>query len=230
MNMIQESFKGLYNKDLDYNTKIVYSNKFKPYNANASKSITTITVKLSRKWKSISKDIRIGLIQSLLVKFFGKGENTINIDLYNNFIKNVHIAIPKEKSDPILSDSFERINEKYFNGMIEKPNLVWGSDSVRKLGSYDFQSDEISISSIFKENDIKLLDYVMYHEMLHKKHKFHNTASGRSYHHTSKFKKAEKAFENSEEIEKELTKLCRKSRIKRVFFPYRFKRGRIGLF
>ena len=223
MNIIEEAFHELSGKELDYNNRVIYSGRFKGYNANASKSITTITFKLSKKWRGINRDIRIGLIQTLLVKFFGRKESTINMDLYNNFIKNVHIAIPKVKSDPILSDSFERVNDKYFNGMIEKPNLIWGADSIRKLGSYDYQSDEISISSVFKENDIQLLDYVMYHEMLHKKHKFYNTKSGRSYHHTAAFKKAEKAFDRAEEIEKSLTRLCRKSKIKRIFFPFRFK-------
>ncbi|MBR9692242.1 hypothetical protein GOV06_05660 [Candidatus Woesearchaeota archaeon] len=224
MNLINQAFQELYpEKTLDYNTKLIYSGQFKPYNANAQLSPTTLTIKLSKKWLKISPDIQIGLIQSLLIKFFKNRKQTFNIDLYNNFIKNIHIAIPKTRSDPALEESFKRINEKYLYGLIEQPNLKWGHSSVRKLGSYDYQSDEITISSIFKDTSAELLDYVMYHEMLHKKHKFHHTKTGRSYHHTAKFKKEEKAFENSQKIEKELTKICRKTRIKRVFFPYSFK-------
>ena len=140
------------------------------------------------------------------------------MDLYNNFIKNVHIAVPKDRIDAKLLESFNRVNDSYFNGMIEVPNLVWGSKSLRKLGSYDYQSDEISISLVFKDSEERLLDYVMYHEMLHKKHKFHNTKTGRSYHHTAAFKRAEKEFSGADEIEKELSKLCRKSKIKQGFF------------
>lgn len=214
MNLIEQAFQELYpEKTLDYNTKLVYSGQFKPYNANASLSPTTLTIKLSKQWKKISPDIQIGLIQSLLIKFFKNRKQTFNIDLYNNFIKNIHIAVPKTKSDPILEAAFNRVNEKYLYGMIEKPNLQWGSSSIRKLGSYDYQSDEITISAIFKETPAELLDYVMYHEMLHKKHKFHHTKTGRSYHHTAKFRKDEKAFPNSKQIEKELTKICRKQRI-----------------
>jgi hypothetical protein len=137
-----------------------------------------------------------------------------------NFIKNIHIAIPKDKSDPILEESFKRVNERYFYGLIEQPNLSWGSDSIRKLGSYDYQSDEITISLMFKNTPLEILDYIMYHEMLHKKHKFHNK-SGRNYHHTTRFKTDEKAFENSQQVEKEIAKICRKARItKKRFFLF----------
>lgn len=215
--MIKEAFKRLYpEKELDYNTKLVYSGRFKDYNANAAKSVTTITVKMSKKWKKISKDIQIGLIQSLLVKFFKDYKRTFNMDLYDNFIKNIHIAVEKRVPHEMLLESFNRVNDKYFNGLIEMPNLSWGRDCVRKLGSYDFQCDEIKISSIFREADAELLDYVMYHEMLHKKHKYY-TRSGRSYHHTAAFRKAEKEFEDQEEIEKRLAWLCRKKRTRRLF-------------
>ena len=73
MNLIQQAFQELYpEKTLDYNTKIIYSGKFRPYNANATLSPTTLTIKLSKKWQNISEDIQIGLIQSLLIRFFKK--------------------------------------------------------------------------------------------------------------------------------------------------------------
>ncbi|MEE9525981.1 MAG: SprT-like domain-containing protein [Candidatus Woesearchaeota archaeon] len=223
MNLIEKAYQELFpGKTLFYNTKLIYSGRFKAYNANASRSITTLTIKLAKEWKKISEDIQMGLIQSMLVKIFKTKERTFNMDLYTNFVKHIHITIPKTKSDPDLEASFNRMNEKYFYSLIEQPNLRWGSASVRKLGSYNYQTDEISISSIFQDKS-DLLDYVMYHEMLHKKHKFYSTKTGRSYHHTAKFKKDEKAFENSRQIEKELTKICRKQRIKRAFFPYSFK-------
>ena len=175
MNLIEQSFQQLYpEKSLDYNTKLVYSGKFKPYNANAQRTPTTITIKLSKEWKKISKDIQIGIIQILLTKVFKKSKQTFNTNLYSNFIKNIHLAIPKNKSDPILEDSFNRLNELYFNNLIEKPNLKWGKNSIRRLGSYNYQTDEITLSLILK-NNAHLMDYVMYHEILHKKHKFYQT-------------------------------------------------------
>ena len=45
---------------------------------------------------------------------------------------------------------------------MQTPNLVWGKNSFRKLGSYEYGSDTITISKIFLESDKSLLDYVMY--------------------------------------------------------------------
>jgi hypothetical protein len=231
MNIIQEAFQKLYpDKTLNYSVSVKYSGKFKPYNANVqiNKFAKHLEFKLSRTWKQVSREIRIGLIQSLLIKIFKENKKTISIDLYNFFIKNLHISIPKTKSDPVLLDSFNRVNENYFFNSLEQPNLEWGSASATKLGSYEYQTDTISISLLLKNTEQELLDYVMYHELLHKKHKF--KASGtRSYHHTRQFKIDEKQFKNSKEIEQKLKKLCTKTKIKRAFFPNWFKQAQNNL-
>ena len=136
-------------------------------------------------------------------------KKTINIELYNLFIKNVHLAVPKTKTDKILEESFNSINEFYFNGMLDKPNLQWGNSSTRKLGSYEYGSDTITISTIFKNTKQELLDYVMYHEMLHKKFKFQNK-NGRNLHHSNEFKKMEDKFKNKNLMEEEISKFIRK--------------------
>ncbi|MCK4521873.1 MAG: SprT-like domain-containing protein [Nanoarchaeota archaeon] len=206
MNIIQQSFKELYpERELGYETKIKYSRKFKPYNANIKLYRNKLTLNLSREWKTISRDIKIGLIQELLLKLFRGKKETYNIKLYNTFIKKLHLIAPKTKSDPELEESFNKINNKYFYGSIEIPNLTWGSNSTTKLGSYEYASDTITISSVLKSRD-DLLDYVMYHELLHKKHQF-KSKNGRNYHHTALFRKKEKEFENSGLIEQKLKSL-----------------------
>jgi len=215
MGIIKEAFKRLYpDKEFDYQEKLKYSAKFNDYNANVKYTPDSLTFNLSRKWKGVSKEIQIGLIQSLLNRIFKTKIKTTNIDLYNIFIKRVHYTIEKTESDPILEESFNRVNEKYFYGLIEKPNLKFGRDSLTKLGSYEYGSDTIVISNIFK-NEQKLLDYIMYHEVLHKKHKFYNK-NGRSYHHTKEFKKKEKQFDDPE-IEKKLEFFLAKHKIKKIF-------------
>lgn len=209
MNIIEESFRNLYpEREFNYSCSLNYSGHFKPYNANIKYGFGRVELKLSREWKKIDREIKIGLIQSLMKKLWKTKNSTMNIDFYNNFLKKVHLITPKVKSNPFLEASFNRVNEKYFNGLIEKPNLEWGSESFRKLGSYDLQGDLISISTVFKKAEIKLLDYVMYHEMLHKKHKFVNRG-GRTHFHTSVFRKDEKAFEGSETLEKEINLFLR---------------------
>ena len=210
--LIKEAFQQLYpEKELKYSVSIKYSRKFKPYNANVKRHGNNLMFNFSRDWKRISKEIQIGLVQELATKILKDKRRTMNMELYNLFMKNVHLAVPKTKTDDILEASFERVNEIYFNGMVDKPNLKWGDESVSRLGSYEYGSDMITISAIFKNEKPELLDYVMYHEMLHKKFKF-QSRNGRNVHHSSEFRKMESKFENRDLMEKEVSRIARKRR------------------
>ncbi|MBU90638.1 hypothetical protein CMO94_03770 [Candidatus Woesearchaeota archaeon] len=145
-------------------------------------------------------------------KVFKDKRKTTNIDLYNSFMKNLHISIPKINNDPVLEESFNKINEKYFFGLIEKPNLT-RHNSIRRLGSYEYGTDTISISEVLL-SDKNLLDYVMYHEILHKKHKFYEK-NGRTFHHTKEFRRMERSFEGSGEMEDRIKRLMRHKRRKK---------------
>lgn len=203
-------------KEFNYETKIKYSGKFKGYNANVKLSRNTLTFNLSKKWKSVNREIKIGLLQSLLVKLFKVKKPTDNIEMYNSFLRHIHIAIPKTKSHPILEESFDRVNSRYFYGLIEKANLVFGKESSNQLGLYDYGTDTITISALLRDIAPEILDYIMYHEILHKKYKFINK-NGKSYHHTPEFRRKEKEFENSSLIEEELKKIGRKRGLRQLF-------------
>ena len=208
MDIVEEAFKRLYpDRDFRYNTKIKYSNRFKDYNANVKLYKNNLEFGLSKKWRGISKEIKIGLLQELMISIFGGKRTTINIDLYNRFIKNLHISIEKSISDPLLEESFERVNNKYFDGLIERPNLVFGKNSRISLATYEYQTDTINFSRILKR-DLEVLDYIMYHELLHKKLKFKHKNS-KSYHHTGEFKRLEKQFKDQKEMEQRLKRLTR---------------------
>jgi hypothetical protein len=213
MKLLEKAFNGLFpDKDLNhYDLKIKYTDKFKPYNANVRYRRNSLQFNLSRKWRGVSMEIQMGLIQGLLLKVFKEKKSTMNIDLYNHFLKNLHISAPKTDADPLLEGSFDKLNEKYFLGLMERTNLVW-HNSIRRLGSYEYGSDTISLSRVLLE-DSNLLDYVMYHEMLHKKFKF-NDRNGRTCHHTHEFKDAERKFENSSLMEEKLKGIGRKRRNK----------------
>ena len=221
MNIVEKAFSKLY-PDKDFSTytfNLEYSGRFSPYNANVKYSGKKYDFSISKEWRSVHEDMRIGLLQHLLQKVFNTKVNSIEQDLYHNFLKNVHIAVPKTKIEPQLLESFDRVNEKYFLGTVEMPNLVFGKKSFTKLGSYEYGSDMITISRVFKdiaEEDKMLLDYVMFHEMLHKVHKF-KTKNGRSLHHSSKFKSAEKQFQGAELLERGLSTFLRKKKLKGFF-------------
>src|SRR3989338_2182618 len=210
--LIKEAFHQLYpEKEMKYSFSLKYSRKFKPYNANVKLYGNNLLFHFSKDWKKISKETQIGLVQELMVKILKDKKKTMNMELYNLFMKNVHLAVPKTKTDEILEASFGRINDAYFSRMLDKPNLQWGNESTSKLGSYEYGSDTITISAIFRNERREFLDYIMYHEMLHKKFKFQNK-NGRNLHHSNDFRKMEAKFENKEFIEKEISKLARRHR------------------
>lgn len=227
MKLVEDSFRILYpDREFNYEARIRYTNHFNDYGANVKLRGNVIEFGLSKRWRSVSAEIRMGLLQELMLKLFSrtkserKGINTIYIDLYNNFIKNIHIAIPKENIEPALSESFDGVNEKYFYGLVEKPNLVWGSKSTASLGSYNYKTDTIRISSVFEKiakEDPVLLDFVMHHEILHKAHKYKSKLGNNRFHDTA-FRKKEKEFENYNDVDSKLKSALKRARIKRVFW------------
>ena len=220
--IIEDAFKELYpSKSLKYSYSLKYSRQFNPYNANVRLYANHLTFHLSRDWRKISREIQIGLIQELLVKILHDKKKTMNMELYSLFMKNVHVAIPKTKTDSVLEASFNRSNDNFFNGMMDIVNLQWGTDSTSKLGCYEYGSDTITISTIFQDAPQKLLDYVMYHEMLHKKFKFENK-NGRTIHHSPEFKRMEAKFPNRDLMEREISKLARRHRfgLRKAIFSF----------
>ena len=144
MSIAEKAFNELFpNKDVEnYTFKIKYTDKCKPYNANVRYTRNSLQFNLSKKWRKVSREIQMGLIQGLMLRIFKEKKKTTNMDLYNSFMKNLHINIPKINTDPLLEESFNKINEKYFIGLIERPNLTWHS-SIRRLCSYEYGTDII---------------------------------------------------------------------------------------
>lgn len=95
-----------------------------------------------------------------------------------------------------LDQSFLRINERYFGNRLEMPVLTWSvRRSRRQLGYRDDHLDIICISRWLDRAAVPqyVLDYVMYHEMLHivVPAKFEN---GRRVVHTPEFKRREREY------------------------------------
>jgi len=216
MDLIQESFQRLFpDKVFSYQTKMGYNRRLSDFNANVRLHKNIIQINLNLQWKDIDDEIKIGLIQSLLLKVFKKKTSTPCIELYNNFIKNIPILIEKTECDPLLKDSFVRVNKIFFLEELEKPNLKWGRNAFRKLASYNFHDDTITVSTIFKNARQEVLDYLMYHELLHKHHKFKNK-NGRSFFHTSAFKADERKYPYQKEIEIEISGIIKVERKNRI--------------
>lgn len=95
-----------------------------------------------------------------------------------------------------LDVCFDRLNGRYFGGSLSKPRITWSEGrSRRTLGRYDATRHCIYISKVFDTPRVPtfVVDYVMFHEMLHVKHQ--SCIRGcRILVHTPEFRADEKSF------------------------------------
>ena len=99
-----------------------------------------------------------------------------------------------------LDAIFERVNNHYFNGKMDRPNLHWNEMlTTGKMGHYHQLRDTIMLSVTLDQPNVPdfVVDYVMYHELLHKKHGIQRK-NGRYYGHTGAFRREEKKFPDFE--------------------------------
>jgi hypothetical protein len=109
-----------------------------------------------------------------------------------------------------LEEIFQTINRRYFEGKLDRPRLNWSSrHSKRRLGYYHPDSDQITISRSLDSKAVQplLIEYILYHEMLHNFMGIRETNS-RRYAHTGEFKKKEKSFINYQEAIKLMHQFC----------------------
>ncbi|MBI4438569.1 hypothetical protein HY640_01400 [Candidatus Woesearchaeota archaeon] len=204
-----------------YSFSVRYSARFRPYNANVRKHGSLLVFSLGREWAGVSDEIVLGLLQSLASRVLGLKQESLNIDLYVNFVKSLHLSAGRSGSDPFLEESFRRVNERYFSGLIDMPGFSW-HDSIRRLASYDYHTDTVSVSRVFMERP-DIVDYLMYHELLHKKLKF-SSKSERTVHHGRDFRELEHGFENRDFLEREIgmvLKATQKFKYRPFFFRTR---------
>lgn len=113
-----------------------------------------------------------------------------------------------------LDASFQRVNAAHFGGALERPALRWGALTTRRTwGSYRFSEDRLTISPALDSADVPswVLDFVVFHELLHKA--LGLTAKGnRRYAHTAAFRATERAHPRYREAEEFLKGWSRRRR------------------
>lgn len=117
-----------------------------------------------------------------------------------------------------LAASYERVTARHFpRNPIARPKLFWSKALThRKFGHYDWVNDAIMLSRTLDARDVPefLVDFVMYHELLHKAHGL-RWSGGRSYAHTAAFYADERKFDGHARAEAALTKLAKAARARR---------------
>ncbi len=84
-----------------------------------------------------------------------------------------------------LEEVFDSLNERFFNGLLGRPELTWsGQTSKRSLGHYDAAHNTIVVSRVFDRPSSPryALEYLLFHEMLHLKHPVRMRGLRRSVH------------------------------------------------
>lgn len=108
-----------------------------------------------------------------------------------------------------LGESFNRVNAEYFAGQMPRPALSWSRALTgRKFGHYDFVHDHVCVSRTLDSPGVPgfVVDHVMHHELLHKKHglRFHGQ---RQHAHTPEFRREEHSFRQYREADEFLKRL-----------------------
>ena len=111
-----------------------------------------------------------------------------------------------------LEMSFKRVNQLYFHDSLSRPHLIWSSRlTFRKFGHYQWDIDTVMISQTLDNIRVPefVVDYVMYHELLHKKLGI-RYVNGRRLSHTKNFWDEEQKFIQFEQAKKYLDRISRK--------------------
>jgi len=72
-----------------------------------------------------------------------------------------------------LEEVFDSLNDRFFGGLLGRPQLTWSEHHARRLlGHYDAAHNTIVVSRVFDRPSSPryAIEYLLYHEMLHLKH------------------------------------------------------------
>jgi len=108
-----------------------------------------------------------------------------------------------------LDEIFERLNFRFFHGLMGRPVLTWSEHHARRLlGHYDAAHNTIMVSRIFDRVDVPLcaIEYLLYHEMLHLKHPVRMKGTRRCV-HSREFQADERLFPELEAAKAYLKRL-----------------------
>jgi len=98
---------------------------------------------------------------------------------------------------------FEELNTRFFHGLMARPRMSWSQTRTRRiLGHYDPAHNAIIISRVFDHPAAPryVLEYIVYHEMLHLKHPVKLRGSRRCV-HSAEFQAEEKLFPRAADAE-----------------------------
>ena len=110
-----------------------------------------------------------------------------------------------------LSAMFEQLNREYFAGELRRPHIGWSTRTWRRqFGCYDPGPNQIVLNRRMDRPEVPsfVVEYVLYHEMLHVKHPTRRSGCT-LLSHSPEFRKEEKRFAHFTLARKCLDRLAR---------------------
>ena len=107
--------------------------------------------------------------------------------------KRIHSALGSSYDLDVI---FEELNVRFFHGLLARPLMTWSGEHARnRLGHYDPAHNAIVVSRVFDQARVPRLvvEYIVYHEMLHLKHPVRMRGSRRCV-HSAEFQAEEREF------------------------------------
>ena len=188
--------------------------QFRKY-ANANSRIRLsegrLRVSVSDLLQAAPAPVQEALASILLAKLFSLPPEESTLELYRRYLARAEVrrSLQKAKQERgwkaispprgvthDLTVLFDRLNAQYFNCEIQPLTLGWSlKASLTTLGHYDPAHHAIVISRLLDtaEAPSLIVEYVLYHEMLHIQHPAEEKRLRRTV-HTPQFKRAEKHF------------------------------------
>jgi hypothetical protein len=109
-----------------------------------------------------------------------------------------------------LEEIFHRLNQRLFRGQVQVPSLGWSLKRSRTvLGHYDSGHRTIIVSRVLDSPLVPryLVEYLVYHEMLHIMYPIERQGHRRVL-HSREFREAEKRFPKYEQARRKLKHFC----------------------
>ena len=170
-----------------------------------------VTVRISDLLEGAPAAITEALAFILLAKLFGQAAPAKYRQRYRSYLNRQHMRrtlhlvrssrgrkrmAPPQGACYDLVEIFEDLNLRFFGGLMARPELGWSLRASRSsLGHYDPSHNCIVISNWLDRPEVPplVVEYVVYHEMLHLRHPAKYTGTRRQV-HTKEFREAENQF------------------------------------
>ncbi|BAZ24324.1 hypothetical protein NIES4073_52190 [Kalymmatonema gypsitolerans NIES-4073] len=143
-----------------------------------------------------------------LIRDYAASEESSSVLIELDLITEVIVENPRGKCYN-LDELFDKVNREYFACSLVKPRLIWSQiNTYRKLGHYEPAKNRVMIALTLDDARIPefVVEFVLYHELLHKSHGA-TWVNGRRMVHTPEFRRDERKFKLYKEAEESLKKL-----------------------